>query len=43
MAANRRIAKEWADLQADPVENVSVAPDESNMLKCGAAASVCSS
>lgn len=34
MAANRRIQKEWADLQADPVPGVAVAPDESNMLKC---------
>ncbi|KAG0143924.1 hypothetical protein CROQUDRAFT_660640 [Cronartium quercuum f. sp. fusiforme G11] len=32
MSANRRIAKEYADLQSNPVDNVTMEPDESNVL-----------
>ncbi|EGG09705.1 uncharacterized protein MELLADRAFT_95153 [Melampsora larici-populina 98AG31] len=32
MSANRRIAKEYADLQSNPIDNVEMEPDENNVL-----------
>lgn len=32
MSANRRIAKEYADLQNNPIDNVEMEPDENNVL-----------
>ncbi|MBW0467728.1 hypothetical protein O181_007443 [Austropuccinia psidii MF-1] len=32
MSANRRIAKEYTDLQSNPIDNVTIEPDEHNVL-----------
>lgn len=32
MSANRRIAKEYTDLLANPIDNLTIEPDESNVL-----------
>jgi len=32
MSANRRIAKEYTDLQSNPIDNVTIEPDENNVL-----------